>query len=392
MKPIRELLRDEPYIKISLFAVFTAVLLCASCLLLLNLKAILAAILRLCAEIASVLSPLWIGLILAYIAAPAVNRISKKTTLLLYKTADCDPLRYPEREKRARALAVFAAFLLLAAAFASVLYSFFILIAGKITFAAPAEIAEEIAAYLHEYQNIFQDALDALPESGLKIQLQEAILSAALWLQNNFRIEALLQQARGLSSNILNLVLGVIVCFYLLIDKTFFLGMWRKTLHLLLPMEYNARLTEALRDINTVVSRFLRGQLLDGLIVAVLSSLGLAFIRLDFAVFIGCFAGICNIIPYFGPIMGMIPAALAGLLAGRPLQAAAAVAVLFVVQQLDSTVISPRVVGNSVGLHPVFVLLAVTLGNACFGIWGMLLAVPAAAILKLFFIRRINML
>jgi predicted PurR-regulated permease PerM len=76
-----------------------------------------------------------------------------------------------------------------------------------------------------------------------------------------------------------------------------------------------------------------------------------------------------------------------GLLSGSPIKALLAVIVLVVVQQIDSTVISPRVVGDSVGLHPVFVMLSIIIGGAYFGLWGMLLAVPMAAIIKMFLIR-----
>ena len=94
---------------------------------------------------------------------------------------------------------------------------------------------------------------------------------------------------------------------YLMKDKKFFLGLWRKFLHLLLPQKANAVFTETLHDINVVLSRFIRGALLDSLFVAILSSIGLSIMGLEAAVFIGVFAGLANVIPYFGPVLGMIP-------------------------------------------------------------------------------------
>jgi predicted PurR-regulated permease PerM len=101
-------------------------------------------------------------------------------------------------------------------------------------------------------------------------------------------------------------------------------------------------------------------------------------------------AGISNVIPYFGPIIGSIPAVIVGLLSGSPIKALFAVIVLIVVQQIDSTLISPKVVGDSVGLHPLFVMLSIIIGGAYFGLWGMLIAVPTAAIIKMFLIRWIE--
>jgi predicted PurR-regulated permease PerM len=155
-------------------------------------------------------------------------------------------------------------------------------------------------------------------------------------------------------------------------------------------MRANAVVTETLSDINSIVSQFLRGQLLDTLIIAILSSIGLSLIGLDFALFIGCFAGICNIIPYFGPIISTVPAALVGLLTGGPSEALLAIFVLLAIQQVDSNIIYPRVVGSSTGLHPLFVLISVTVGGYYGGILGMIIAVPIAAIIKVFIMKKLD--
>jgi predicted PurR-regulated permease PerM len=108
---------------------------------------------------------------------------------------------------------------------------------------------------------------------------------------------------------------------------------------------------------------------------------------LEFAVFIGCFAGISNIIPYFGPVLGMIPAFIVGAFTGGLTQGLLAVLVLLVIQQIDANIIYPKVVGSTTGLHPLFVLLAVSVSGSFFGILGMILAVPAAGILQVFILK-----
>ena len=103
------------------------------------------------------------------------------------------------------------------------------------------------------------------------------------------------------------------------------------------------------------------------LIVGVLSSIALYIIGLDFAVFVGMTSGLFNIIPYFGPLIGSVLAVVVGLLGGSLYKALLAVIALVIVQQIDSNIISPKIVGNSVGLHPVFVMLAIIIGGSCFG-------------------------
>ena len=131
----------------------------------------------------------------------------------------------------------------------------------------------------------------------------------------------------------------------------------------------------------------MRGALLDAVFVAILSSIGLSIVGLDFAVFIGVFAGIANVIPYFGPLIGMIPAFLIGWLTSDFVHGVLAVLVLVIVQQIDSNIIYPKVVGSSTGLHPLAVLLAVSVFGYFGGIIGMILAVPIAGILQVFILK-----
>ena len=129
---------------------------------------------------------------------------------------------------------------------------------------------------------------------------------------------------------------------YLLKDKDYFLRLANKALHLLLGQKTHGILREILFDIDSVISSFLRGVFVDSVIVAFLSSLALSIIGIDFAVFIGCFAGLANVIPYFGPVIGIIPAALAGLAEGGIYKAILSAASLFAVQQIECNFIYPQ--------------------------------------------------
>ena len=112
----------------------------------------------------------------------------------------------------------------------------------------------------------------------------------------------------------------------------------------------------------------------------------LTILRLDFAVLLGCFAGITNIIPYFGPFWRHSGNRRSAVY--RRFSKALVVLIAFVIQQIDANLIYPKVVGSSTGLHPVFVLLAVTFGGYFWGLLGMILAVPVVACIKLFILRK----
>jgi predicted PurR-regulated permease PerM len=301
-----------------------------------------------------------------------------------------DPFKQEKRLKTRRTVSILFSFLMVILSICLIIYAFAFLIVGQMTFNSLSNMLESIIAYFMQYEDIFRNLAARLPNSGLEEKLQELINDIATWIAEHISADTVIQFVTNIGGGILNIVLGIVVAIYLIKDKDFFNRLWRKSLHIFLPMKITAKINETLNDINTVFSRFLRGQLLDALIVAILSSVSLTIIGLDFAVLIGCFAGLTNIIPYFGPILGMIPAAIIGLLSEGFSQAVLAVVILLIIQQIDCNIISPKVVGSSTGLHPLFVLIAVTFGGYFWGIIGMLLAVPVAAYIKLFIVRKIK--
>ena len=182
----------------------------------------------------------------------------------------------------------------------------------------------------------------------------------------------------------LHFFIGLVASVYLLKDRDFFYMLWERLLSVLLTQRAHGLLNENLSEINQVLSTFVKGAMIDSLIIAFLSSVVLTALQVDYAVIIGLLDGVLNIIPYFGPFFGMLPAFAVAAVTAGPLHGMFAVFGLFVVQQIDANYIYPKVVGGSTGLHPLFVLLSVSLFGSFFGIGGMLLAVPIAGIVQIF--------
>ena len=247
---------------------------------------------------------------------------------------------------------------------------------------------QSIVDYFVKYEQILRGLVNKIPGSGFEEQIQKASNSLIAWISTHFSTASILNFFIGLGGGIINIFLGAVVSLYIMLDREYFLALWQKILSIVMSEDHSAKLNGTLKEVNIVIGQFLRGQLLDGLIIAILSSIGLSLVGLDFAVFIGCFAGIANIIPYFGPILGMIPAVIVALLTGGVTQALMVVLVLFIIQQIDGAIISPKVVGTSTGLHPVFVLVAILIAGYYWGIPGMIIAVPTAAIIKLFLFKK----
>lgn len=178
---------------------------------------------------------------------------------------------------------------------------------------------------------------------------------------------------------LLILVLTPVFAFYLLVD----LPHLKRVAEGLIPEAARPEIMVLARRMNGAVGGFFRGQLVVALIVGVLVSIGLVIIGLPFWLLIGMVAGVFNMIPLVGPYIGGIPALVIALTTREPITAVWVIVVMAGVQQIDNHFISPLVMHRVVKLHPVLVMLALLLGGTLGGFFGLLVAVPTAAIIKI---------
>lgn len=157
-----------------------------------------------------------------------------------------------------------------------------------------------------------------------------------------------------------------------------------KRAELLVPRRWAPHVADVMREIHTTLGRYVRGQLLTNLILACLYATGLSLTGVRLAIPIGVVTGLLSFIPYVGLIVGTVMATLMALLDWQgPGQIAGVLAVMATVGALDGMVITPRIVGGSVGLRPLEVLLTMMAAGTLFGFFGVLLAVPIGAVLKI---------
>lgn len=178
---------------------------------------------------------------------------------------------------------------------------------------------------------------------------------------------------------LLVIILTPIFAFYLLID----LPHLKQVADGLIPTAARPEVLVLARRMNAAVGGFFRGQLVVALIVGILVSIGLLIIGLPFWLLIGMVAGFFNMIPLVGPYIGGIPALVIALTTKEPITALWVILIMVTVQQIDNHFISPVVMHRVVKLHPVLVMLALLLGGTLGGFFGLLVAVPTAAILKI---------
>lgn len=387
MNKYKEMLRDSKFIRGSFFILFNAVLLCILFALIKNLGMVTDALLGGLNILIEAFWPLIIGLILAYLLNPLSELIDEKLIDKIIKLPE-DPIKAEKRENLGHLISVLLTIIIVIAAVIALIYGFTVLLIGRVIFNDLSSLMDSFMAAIISYENTFRSWIATnIPEGMLSEKLSELANYLMAWIGENISVSNIIGTFSSIGGSVIDIIIGIIISIYLMKDKKFFLGLWRKFLHLTMPQKGNAVITETLSEVNGVLSRFIRGALLDAVIIALLSSIGLSIMGLEAAVFIGIFAGICNIIPYFGPVIGMIPAFLMGLFTEGFWEGALAVIILFVIQQIDANLIYPKIVGSSTGLHPLIVLLSVSVFGYFGGILGMLLAVPIAGVLQIFVVK-----
>jgi len=308
--------------------------------------------------LAPVLTPFIASALLAYIGDPLADRLQR--------------LKFP------RTVAVVSVFLLT-----------FLAIGLLVLLVLPL-IQEQVSAFLQALPEIITQAekvwLPTLTEL-LGIPPDEdiglgAFISRYSDMAGNWGTAVLMSLTRGggvLAAAVISLFLIPILTFYLLRD-------WDSILvkiGALVPSQQRATVFRLAHETDEVLGAFLRGQILVMIALGVIYSTGLSLVGLDFAIAIGVVAGLVSFVPYLGFVFGIALASLTVVLEPDPLLRLAGVVATFSIGQfIEGSVLTPKLVGDRIGLHPVIVIFAVAAGGQLFGFFGILLALPAAAVLS----------
>ena len=248
------------------------------------------------------------------------------------------------------------------------------------------------------YIGIFQDWIRPLLDmvKGLDPEKVEEILNEFLSRFGELPMKALQFSGKllwGSISNLFNIILMIanlviipVVMFYLLRD----FDSINKRLLALIPPRLQEKTRELVLEIDQVLSSFVRGQLVVVALMGLMYAFGLFLCDTPMSLSLGLMAGLVNLVPYLGLVLGFVPAAILTFMHTQEWLAVLGVAGVFAfVQGIEGMIITPRIVGENIGLHPVAVIFAVLLGGELFGLVGMLLGVPIVAILNVLFSRSI---
>ena len=214
---------------------------------------------------------------------------------------------------------------------------------------------------------------------SLETVSQNALESISAFVKNNAR--NILGIAASSGKNILSVVIALILAIYILLDSRTVLVHVRKFISLILPKEGYELFLDFILRCDTILVNYIVQSLLDGLIVGVVNAIFMAFCRMPYIGLISVVVGITNLIPNFGPIIGAVIGGFILLLV-NPMQALMFLVFTLVLQFVDGYILKPKLFSNSLGVSGLLILIStIVLGNM-FGILGILLSIPAAAVLS----------
>jgi predicted PurR-regulated permease PerM len=215
--------------------------------------------------------------------------------------------------------------------------------------------------------------------ADIQTQIDAAVRQAGARLGGT--VQTGLVQTISAVTNTVTFVIGLVIVpiwlFYVLNEQSRFM----RAAVQLVPESVRSDVVNVVRIADRIFSKYLRGQLILCVVVGAAATLGLTLLGVRFPVVLGVVAGVFEILPFYGPIIGAVPAVLVALIQ-QPLLAVWTIVLFLVIQQMENVLLVPRISGKAVELHPALIAVVLIIGSRVAGVWGAILAVPLTAIIR----------
>lgn len=363
------------YIGITAFCVVSA------CILLFFLLFKIGSIFAVIRNIVSYLMPIVYGIILAYLLLPLNNWLNERLLKAFSKKT-----KKPRTAKRLSTVL---------ATTISIIFALVIII-GLVALVAPQVInsltsifnslpdtIRTLKAWINDtfanhpsIQGFINSALESLEDSVKGLASSDNFINHAPNLLSYFA-----SGIKGLISIAENIIVGIIIAIYVLNSSKLFAAQAKKLTYSIFKVDRANSIIHNFRYTHKMIGGFLNGRLLDSLIIGIICFIGMAILRMPYAVLISVVVGVTNIIPFFGPFIGAIPSTIL-ILTVDPKKAFWFVIFIIILQQFDGNILGPRISSNLTGLSGFWVMFSLLLFGGLFGVWGMLLGVPIFAVIK----------
>ena len=338
-------------------------------------------------RLGEILSPFIWGLVFAYLLFPLLRIYSRYLFTPLFRALlKNSPNRERLVPKLARGCSVFLCIL-----------SLIVILGGLIMLVVPQlyssieRIIVNSQNYVNQADDWIQRTMNAYPEleSTLRSVVGDLNDGVVSWATNN-----LLPEMKGLLSDvasnvvnifkgIYNVLIGIVVSAYVLYDKEGFASRCKKLVYCIFSLEATEQILKSVQFTNQVFMSYISGKILDSLIVGLICYFCCLIFRVPYSILASSVIAVSNLIPFFGPVVGIVIGGLF-ILMESPLKALIFVVFTVILQQFDGNVLGPRILGNRVGVRGFWIMFSIILGAGLFGFGGMLLGVPVFVVVYAF--------
>ncbi len=313
----------------------------------------------------SILSPFIWGVTFAFFLIPLANRIDKFF-----------PLRKRPNLRNTLIAIICIIFLIL------VIALFFAILIPQLVISI-SQLSEVFKGYIDNATAWINDFSELIALSDETINdiytfASELVSRLIVWAQGY--LPSLVQTIISSFTGIGNFVIGIIVALYIIIDREHLKRQLSRLSQAVFSTRHHRRFAMLVHLAIEKFSHFFIGKVIDSIIIGILTFITMTVLKLDYAILISFIVGVTNIIPFFGPFIGAIPSIFI-LLIVDPLQALIFAVAILVIQQLDGNLIGPTILGDSMGLSSLWIMFAIIVGGAYFGVLGMIVGVPVFAII-----------
>lgn len=340
-------------------------------------------LLKMIGSLLKLLTPLFWGFFVAYLLMPLTNFLQKKLA----------SSRFNKKQKSCRGIAVALTIIIVLAALVvllSVLISTFTSQVQIADFDSTLAFFKALGANISGlYDQIVSFLSDLNVDAGQIQNVVDTVVEAFnKWLSSMG--ENMVATIEDIPHIISQTLFIIIFAIWFLLDGANIAMYWGKVMAALFSDKVRAKIREFLEDCDEAFSGYIRGQVMDALLMMLMISIVLYIFDVPFAIAIGVLAGIGNLIPYVGPFIAYAGTIIVCFVNGEFTKMIITLIALWIVQSIDGNIINPKLLGKHAHIHPMYVIVALIVGSAWGGLLGMLFAVPIAALIKKIFDRAIN--
>ena len=278
--------------------------------------------------------------------------------------------------------------------FISMLTSYLLVIGGltiTILYVTPqliqsiSDLVSKQSLMRDEVYNFFSGIYEKYPDLNLEsvVQYVENMIPD-LFIQGTQLLSSMIPKLYLFSVSLIkmfvNILLSIVISCYMILDKKNLKFNAKRIIFSVMSEEKARGFIQTGKECANIFNKFIVGKFIDSLIIGILCFIIMSILRLPYSILISVIVGITNMIPYFGPFIGAIPGIVIYIFI-NPIQCLIFTVMIFLLQQFDGLYLGPKILGESTGLKPLWIILAITLGGAYAGVVGMFLAVPVVAVI-----------